>query len=348
MITHEGYSLIFRFPEVHEDAKAAICFQRTLRIPDDGKHYPLPPGLDAFPLRHVEDFAARVPRDWSERGGMMMPLYQAEAMWISFGVRRRFDNGFPCAIKIAAGKINAISGKPWEPKLDAAERDYIVVPEQPWLDGFCIAKDVIRQFVAMPLGSGYSVEEQITGKAEHGGVQILVYPMKRDRYEALLRTREEQRRRSPQVRRFMVAGLAGAATPAMGLAAGGRMRQQIYADPYGLDAWDQSVSSRCFVTLVNAAQWCEITGSAPPTRPPTAADYTKAGLPWFDYYAADLETLAGAPALTLVKSVAEVAAEKGEQPLGPDGEVNPGLVIELGPGKAQLSAGRPVRESRIE
>src|SRR5262249_5043909 len=84
MITHEGYSLIFRFPEVHEDAKAAICFQRTLRIPDDGKHYPLPPGLDAFPLRHVEDFAARVPRDWSERGGMMMPLYQAEAMWISF------------------------------------------------------------------------------------------------------------------------------------------------------------------------------------------------------------------------------------------------------------------------
>src|SRR5262247_3963649 len=57
----------------------------------------------------------------------------------------------------------------------------------------------------------------------------------------------------------------------------------------------------------------------------------KAGLPWFDYYAADLETLAGAPTLTLVKSVAEMAAEKGEQMqdeqmemFGPDGGGYPG------------------------
>jgi hypothetical protein len=63
------------------------------------------------------------------------------------------------------------------------------------------------------------------------------------------------------------------------------MRQQVYADPHGLDAWDQSISSRCFVTLVDAVQWREITGETPPTKPPTAADYTKAGLPWFDYYA---------------------------------------------------------------
>src|SRR5262249_58608492 len=84
MITLEANSLIFRFPEVHEDAASAIQFQRTLRIPDDGKHYPLPPGLGAFPLRHVEDFAGRVPDEWHERAGVMMPLYQAEAMWISF------------------------------------------------------------------------------------------------------------------------------------------------------------------------------------------------------------------------------------------------------------------------
>jgi hypothetical protein len=99
------------------------------------------------------------------------------------------------------------------------------------------------------------------------------------------------------------------------------------------------------VTLVNAVPWLEITGEAPPTRPPTAADYTKAGLPWFDYYAADLETLAGAPALALVKSVAEMAAEKGEQPLGSDGEVDPAVVIGLGPGKPLPPQGRPVRES---
>src|SRR5262245_1441954 len=135
---------------------------------------------------------------------------------------------------------------------------------------------------------------------------------------------------------------------AMGLAAGGRMKQQIYADPYGLDSWDQSVWSRCFVTLANAIQWCEFTGKAPPTKPPTADDYTKAGLPWFDYYAADLETLAGSPALALVKSVAEMAAEEGEQMemFGPDTGVHPSAVIDLGPEKPPRTEGRPVQEGK--
>src|SRR5215468_6062203 len=337
MITLEGNSLSFRFPEVHEDAKTEIHFQRTLRIPDNGECYPLPPGFGAFPLRHLEDFSHRAPEGWRERGGVIMPLYQAEAMWISFGGGWR-SHGYPCAIKIAAGKINAISGKPWKPELDGSDRDYIVVPEQPWLDGFCVAKDVIRQFVAMPLGSGYSVEEQITGKPEHGGLQIIVYPMRRERYEAL-----ERRRERVLAKRQLFA--APARARAMGLAAGGRMTQQIYADPHGLDAWDQSVSSRCFVSLVDAVQWREITGEAPPTRPPTAADYTKAGLPWFDYYAADLETLGGAQALALAKSVAEMAEEKGEQVLDLDGEVNPDTIISIGPSETSHAKALP-RESK--
>jgi len=338
MITLENSSLVFRFPEVHKHARVAIQFQRTLRIPDDGKHYPLPPGLGALPLRRVEDFADRISSDWRERAGVMMPLYQAEAMWISFTGRQWFG-GYPCAIKVAAGKINAISGKSWKPELDGSDRDYIVVPEQPWLDGFCVAKDVIRQFVAMPLGAGYSVEEQLTGKSEHGGLQIIVYPMKKEHYEAIVRPREE-RRRNAMSRRLSKRACAASA---MGLAAGGRMQQQIYADPHGVDAWDQSVSSRCFVTLVNAARWRQITGQAPQTKPPTAADYTKAGLPWFDFYVADLDTLGGAPELALVKSVAEMAAEKGEQVLGPDGDVKPTTVIGLGPGKPNSKV-RPVSE----
>jgi hypothetical protein len=134
---------------------------------------------------------------------------------------------------------------------------------------------------------------------------------------------------------------------ALGLAAGGRMKQQIYSDPHGLGAWDQSVSSRCFVTLVDAEQWREITGKAPPTRPPTAADYTKAGLPWFDYYASDLETLGGAQPLAVVKSVGEMATEKGDQVLGYDGEVDPSTIISLGPGKPPHSTVRPVRASKL-
>ena len=52
----------------------------------------------------------------------------------------------------------------------------------------------------------------------------------------------------------------------MGLAPGGRMRQEIYDDPYGLDAWDQRHASRCFVSIVNSRQWRAITGRTPAYR----------------------------------------------------------------------------------
>jgi len=68
--------------------------------------------------------------------------------------------------------------------------------EQPWLDGYCVEKGFIRQFVAMPLGSGYSTEEQIIGEAEHGGIQIVVYPMRREVFEKRfpIRKREDEDR----------------------------------------------------------------------------------------------------------------------------------------------------------
>ena len=86
MITLDGDRLTFRFPEVHPEAELSLSFQRTLRIPDDGGTYPLPPGLGEFPLRHAEDFAA-LPQAARERGGVILPMYQAEALWLCFGTR---------------------------------------------------------------------------------------------------------------------------------------------------------------------------------------------------------------------------------------------------------------------
>ncbi len=137
-----------------------IAFQRTLRIPDDGRTYPLPAGLGAFPLRSVDDFPATAPASWLQRGGVVTPMYQSEALWISFSAR------YPFAVKIAAGKINAVSGEAWTAELPSEPQDYVVVPGQPWLDGFSVGEGLIRQFVATPLGAGYSVEEQLTGRAD--------------------------------------------------------------------------------------------------------------------------------------------------------------------------------------
>lgn len=152
----------------------------SMRIPDDGRAYPLPPGLGSFPLMHIDDYASRIPREWLDRGGVLMPMWQSEALWLKFESSFVESRGadYPFAIKVATGKINAITGENWRHGLSRNPQDYMVAPEQPWLDGYCVEKGIIRQFVAMPLGEGYTVEEQINGKAEFGGLQIEVFPMR--------------------------------------------------------------------------------------------------------------------------------------------------------------------------
>jgi hypothetical protein len=284
MITLERDRLTFRFPEVHEDAQCRISFRQTLRIPDDDKDYPLPPGLGLLPLRHLDDYAERVPDGWIDHGGIIMPMHQAEAMWLNFETGWRSED-YPFAIKVATGKINAVTGDLWVNHLNQDPQDYVVTSRQPWLDGYCVEKGTVRQFVAMPLGEGYSVEEQVTGTAEHGGLQIIVYPMKAELYEKLRKHREVEGR-------DWQSNGALCSIDFIGLAPGGRMKQEIYDDDYGLDAWDQRHSSRCFVTIANSLVWAEITGERPPSTPPTAATYTNAGLPWFDYYDEDAKALA--------------------------------------------------------
>jgi hypothetical protein len=297
MITLEGDTLVFRFPEVHEDAECRVEFQRTLRIPNNGHDYPLPPGLGSFPLRHLDDYADNLPPAWSSRGGVIMPMRQAEAMWVNY----KQCGEYPFAVKVAAGKINAVTGESWINGLNSDPQDYMVVPDQPWLDGYCVEKGTIRQFVAAPMGEGHTAEEQLTGASVHGGIQIIAYPMKVERYERLARRRAVYCRMSVLEEEF-----AGA-SPSMGLAPGGRMKQEIYDDHHGLDAWDQRHSSRCFVTIANAAVWQAITGERPPGEPPTVAEYDKAGLPWFDFYDSDREALTGSKLLAGLKSYLEDA-----------------------------------------
>ncbi len=337
--------LLFTFPDVHPEARLSIDFQRTLRIPDDDREYPLPPGLGSFPLRHVDDFAERVPPRWLEHGGVMLPMYQSEAMWLCFhpDYVREHDAAYPFAIKVAAGKIDAVTGKAWATgRSNALQREpqnYLVAPGQPWLDGFCVEKGVIRQFVAMPLGAGYSVEEQLTGAAEHGGLQIAVYPMKREAFE----------RRFPKGRadtvvsmlqEFCLSAPCASASPDMGLAPGGRMRQEIYEDEFDLDDWDLSQGSRCFVHIANSLVWQSITGVQPPHAPPTAKHYTAAGLPWFDFYS-DKPTVDGSSILKAVKSVLQMGKEKRDVPLPENESCAPERVVKLRQGlkKGQVREG---------
>ena len=324
MIELQDDRLLVSFPELHRDAQCRVSFLRTLRVPDDNSTYPLPAGLGRFPLHHVDDFANNVPKEWLEHGGVLFPMYQSEAMWIHFGR----PSGYPFAIKVAAGKINAVSGRDWSPGLEGSPQNYMVIPEQPWLDGFSVQKGLIRQFVAMPLGEGFTAEEQLTGKASHGGLQIQVFPMRSECYQELLKRRAT-------TRETFSFGLRSArstvGSESMGLAPGGLMRQEIYEDPHGLDAWDTTRTARCFVHLVNSAAYRQITGCAPPTEPVTADHYREAFIPWFEYYGGDAKALEGAPRLAELDSVAAKTIKKGGKSAEPVVLVDEAKIVKLRP-----------------
>jgi hypothetical protein len=157
--------------------RATISFQRTLRIPDDGRDYPLPPGLGRFPVHHVDDFEG-VPQAWKQHGGVMLPMHQTEALWLHFSA------DYPMAFKVGAGGICAVSGERWSTSLHSAPQNYVVLPEQPWLDGFRVSEGVIRQFMAVPLGKRLTVEQQLTGEETWGGLQLQAFPMASAPYAA--------------------------------------------------------------------------------------------------------------------------------------------------------------------
>ena len=317
----------------------AVIFQRTLRIPDDGGTYPLPPGLGAFPVLRVEDYADRVPPGWREHSGVFIPMYQREALWLSFtGAYWR-----PNAVKVAVGKVNAVSGKPWDQALHgkgrgrgrkAEEQDYLVVPVQPWLDGINAGDGSIRQFVAMPLGMGYTVEGQVTGKEEFGGIQLLVFDPKPGRFPDEQPEPVWRRRGSPEALYSMMsppspmmAAVAGTAPGGaeMGLAAGGRMEQKIYPDPHGVETWDPENYGRVYVHIVNSMLYREITGQEPPPTPVTARTYTEHGFPWFALYDEAEGDVAKSGILAGVKSVRELDEAKG---FGPQQDDTPVAVPE--------------------
>ncbi|XVV38693.1 hypothetical protein ACQPXT_36625 [Streptomyces sp. CA-100214] len=297
---------------------AVVRFIRTLRLPEQGTH-PLPPGLGEFPVRRVADYADTVPESWRARGGVMLPVYLREAMWLSFAGTRE-----PTALQVGVGKVCAVSGRPWSGRLSHDPQNYVVLPRQPWLDGINSGTGTVRQFVAVPLGMGATVEGQVTGEEVWGGVQLQDFRLndrERERWlEAERRCAEFARRAAPPGGAFgaampapaapgAAAAYGGAArsrsAPAMGLGVGGSMRQEVYRDERPLEHWADSPAGRVFVHLVTPPQWRRITGEEPPPSPVDRAAYTQAGLPWYDYYDQDAHDLAPTEPLRDVQPVGE-------------------------------------------
>ena len=99
-----------------------------------------------------------------------------------------------------------------------------------------------------------------------GGLQISVTPLKASVWNRIKGVRQPES--------DLMIHDCKSEVSAMGLAAGGKMKQSIYPDPFKLSDWDTSKTDRVFVSLVHAKDWKGITGQNAPNEPPTAKDYT--------------------------------------------------------------------------
>jgi hypothetical protein len=273
----------------------SISFNRTLRVPEDGQKYDLPSGFGKLPIIRVSDVAEKVPSKWRDEGGLIIPLYQREALFLEFsGVKWR-----PTIAKVAVGKINAITGREYDLALKKGRQDYVVIPVQKWLDGINSEKGYVKQFVAMPLGYGYTVEAQVTDEEKHGGFQIAAYDprdgvfsdpkpseyKKTASQESILARPGAQGSGGKDL--FQIPPTIAYAAPRpslqieMGIASGGTIKQQIFHDEYGVNIWNADSVADLRIHIVNSEVFSEITGLPMPETPISEKAYIKNGVPLF-------------------------------------------------------------------
>ncbi|TFK70048.1 hypothetical protein BDN72DRAFT_568256 [Pluteus cervinus] len=172
---HSSTTKLTRNNEFIDMGGMSVSLRRTIRVPDNGKEHHLPPNMGAFKLYNVADYADNLPKSVVSKGGLFIAMYQREALWIHF-----VSTGFTVnhAVKVSVGDVNALTGLPRDRPTPQGKQDYAAVKNsngQIWLDGISVAPGVVRQFVAMPLGMGYTVEGQVTGKEDVGGLQLDVF-----------------------------------------------------------------------------------------------------------------------------------------------------------------------------
>lgn len=201
----------------------------------------------------------------------------------------------------------------------------------------------------MPLGQGYTVEEQVTDEAEFGGIQIVVFDPKSNKFpdedpeilakrirelEERKKRREEEDRREAERKKTGAGGMfmpnpRGSFMPSdnsprhtlpkatkeevleMGLAAGGSIQQEIVEDQYGVETWDENCTGKIYVRIVNSVMFKKITGREAPPSPICAAYYTACGLPWFHYYDENVTSLLPSAILGKIKTIGQLDKIRG-------------------------------------
>jgi hypothetical protein len=282
--------------------RVTVSFHRTLRVPDNGDNYPLPPSFGRMMPYACAAHRNQVPRDWLLPDSFFIPLHQREALWLGFDGQA----WHPSALVIGAEGVNVITGEPWDVPLSASAQNYVVVPDQPWLDGIRTATGLVRQFIAVPLGEGFTLSEQMQTTSTHHGIQLRVHEAKPGRF-AEESPQNHGRLDDIMPQRTAVPGRG------LGIGAGGAIVQRIYPDPYGIASWEIEPAACAHIQIVNSAEFATITGELPPPSPISAADYTANGLPWFELWDEERGDLGSHPALERIRSIGTIDASRSRK-----------------------------------
>jgi len=263
-LTHD--QLTFTFPEIHPDAKLTIDFQRTLRIPDGEREFPLLPGLGRYPLFPVRELVERGSAPWLDKVEAMLPMYQSEAMWLSFQPTYSVahETFYPFAVKISAGRRDAVSGRTWSSVIHRNPQDYLVLREQSWLGGFSNGHGRVHQFVAVPFGNREVDGAEPRDLDNKGRVQIEVYPLTRHAFELYHPADSWKAHLSATANRPSRNGDSKGKLDAK------LEPQNLDGNPFRHEDWDREARSSYSLHLANSLQWCAMTGSPPPSPPLSA------------------------------------------------------------------------------
>lgn len=243
---------------------ATIHFHRTVRVKEEGISA-LPPSLGLCEIYKVSDYATACPKNWDERA-YFIALHDIEALWLAF------TSTEPTALIIGAGGINALTGEKLIAQLE--EENYLVVPTQPWLDGWKDKTGCVYQFVTTEFqkGEGCTIGEQILGgECVTGGIGIAAFEGKDT--EELIPPPPVYSNSGYGVCSLTSLTTCDFESKEMGIGKGGKIDQKIYADPYGIKVWKEKPVELATIYLINAAQFSKITGQPMPPLPASFDEY---------------------------------------------------------------------------
>ncbi|KAJ3545748.1 hypothetical protein NMY22_g2314 [Coprinellus aureogranulatus] len=341
-----------------------IHCHRTLRVPDSGEVSQLPPDMGAFPIFPIAHLGSRlVPKDMKKRGGFIMPMFRREALWISFecGYQRpavKVSVGDTAPLKNGPQDYVVAGQQPWidgivteagivrqggihwlHTRLGAWLYPVIATPAELQLEGKTIAY-VRWEKDASP---SYSWKR---GAAFRDIKSPTTEPWLLSRYARRISANPNLKARYPVLsvplchsastgfpRRSKGFSNPGSLSrvpsirpgSSLGIAAGGRIKQNIYRDSGSVRDYNEQIGRRVHIHIVTPEFWEDLTGVLPPITPITRGLYESQGIPWFKLFDDYVDSIAEtSEALASVLPVSELDKIRSDSAVNAqDSVVNP-------------------------